>query len=129
MTAAGTFTVKLNPLASYAESEAVKLGRMSIDKEFDGDLKGTSKGEMLSAMTPVKGSAGYVAIERVTATLHGKQGSFVLQHKGVMIRGAQEQSVAIVPDSGTGELTGISGVMKIVIDAGHSYQLEYTLGE
>ncbi len=121
--------MKLNPLAAYAESEEVKLGRMSIDKEFEGDLQGTSKGEMLSAMTAVKGSAGYVAIERVSGALQGKQGSFILQHTGVMTRGAAQLTVMIVPDSGTGELAGISGRMTINAQGGHAYELEYSLDQ
>jgi len=121
--ATGTFEVKLAPQQTEAP-----IGRMSIDKQFHGDLEATSKGEMLSAMTEVKGSAGYVAIERVTGTLHGRKGSFVLQHAGTMNRGAASLSVTVVPDSGTGELAGVSGKMAINIEAGkHSYEFEYTL--
>ena len=124
--AAGTFEVKLAPQTSDAPS----LGRMSIDKQFHGDLEATSKGEMLSFMSEVKGSAGYVAMERVTGSLHGKAGSFALQHTGTMTRGVPELSVTVVPDSGTGELTGLSGKMKIDIDNGkHSYSFDYQLGE
>ena len=102
---------------------------MSIDKQFHGDLEAVSKGEMLSAMTEVKGSAGYVAIERVTGSLHGRKGSFVLQHSGTMNRGSATLSVTVVPDSGTGQLVGLAGKMAIVIEAGkHSYELEYTVG-
>jgi hypothetical protein len=126
--ATGTFEVKLGPLPPYSASPDSLLGRMSIDKEFHGDLEATSKGEMLSAMTPVKGSAGYVAIERVTGTLSGKSGSFVLQHSGTMARGAQQLAVTIVPDSGTEQLSGISGKMAILIAEGkHSYELDYAL--
>lgn len=109
-------------------AEAAKLGRMSIDKQLHGDLEGTSKGEMLSAMTDVKGSAGYVAIERVTGTLHGRSGTFLLQHSGTMNRGDAQLSVAVVPDSGTGDLTGIAGHLAINI-AGkqHFYEFDYTL--
>jgi hypothetical protein len=98
--ASGTFEVKLSPLPPYSAEPDSLLGRMSVDKVIHGDLEATSKGEMLSAMTPVKGSAGYVAIERVTGTLSGKRGSFVLQHSGTMARGAQQLTVTIVPDSG-----------------------------
>src|SRR5580658_6327678 len=120
--ASGTFEVKLTP------QESANIGRMSIDKQFHGDLEATSKGEMLSAMTEVKGSAGYVAIERVTGTLHGKSGSFVLQHSGTMTRGEPQLSVTVVPDSGTGELTGIAGKLTVIIAAGkHSYEFDYTL--
>ncbi len=101
---------------------------MSIDKAFQGDLEATSKGAMLSAMGAVKGSAGYVAMELVTGTLSGRAGSFVLQHSGTMTRGVPEQSVTVVPDSGTGDLTGISGRMTIVIEGGkHSYVFEYSV--
>jgi hypothetical protein len=124
--ATGTFEVKLAPLAT----DAAGLGRMSIDKQFHGDLEASSKGEMLSAMSEVKGSAGYVAIERVTGTLGGRKGSFVLQHSGTMNRGAASLSVTVVPDSGTGELAGLSGKMAILIEGGkHSYEFEYTLPE
>jgi hypothetical protein len=101
---------------------------MSLDKQFRGDLEATSQGEMLSFMTTTKGSAGYVAIEKVTGTLGGRKGSFVLQHNGTMNRGAPQLSVTVVPDSGTGELVGLAGGMKIVIapDGAHSYELDYT---
>jgi len=126
--AAGTFEVKLSPEALHQAGQAEKLGRMSIDKTFHGDLEATSKGEMLSALTDVKGSAGYVAIERVTGSLHGRTGTFVLQHSGTMDRGAQSLSVTVVPDSGTGELAGLAGRMAIRIEDGrHFWELEYSL--
>jgi len=128
--ATGTFEVKLNPLAADDKSEDATLGRMSIDKQFHGDLEATSKGQMLSAVTAVKGSAGYVAIERVSGTLHGRNGTFVLQHSGTMTRGAPQQSVTVVPDSGTGQLVGLAGRMAInIADGKHSYDFEYTLTE
>lgn len=125
MKAVGAFEVKLAPLTG---PDAVP-GRMSIDKQFHGDLEATSKGEMLMVGTPVKGSAGYVAIERVEGTLHGRAGTFVLQHNATMTRGAGELNIIVVPDSGTGELSGLSGKMNIVIaaDGAHSYELEYEL--
>jgi len=105
-----------------------KLGRTSIDKQISGDLMATTKGQMISAMTGTKGSAGYVAIERVTGILNGKRGSFVLQHNGLMSRGAQSLSVVVVPDSGTEELVGLKGEFKIVIEGGkHSYEFNYHL--
>ena len=126
--AAGTFEVKLSPLPVYESAEGAMLARMSLDKEFKGDLTATSKGEMLSAGTSVKGSAGYVAIERVIGTLAGRRGSFVLQHNGVMNRGAPHLVITVVPDSGTGELAGLSGTMAIIIaDGKHSYELDYSL--
>ena len=125
--ARGTFEVRLTPQATD-EAEGTPLGRMSIDKQFRGDLEGTSRGEMLSAGTPVKGSAGYVAIERVSGMLHGRRGSFVLQHSGTMTRGAPRLTVTVVPDSGTGQLAGLAGTMAIeVADGRHSYDFEYTL--
>jgi hypothetical protein len=125
MHATGPFEVKLAPLGG---PDAMP-GRMSIDKQFHGDLEATSKGEMLMVGTPVKGSAGYVAIEQVTGTLHGKQGTFILQHNATMNRGAGELNIVVVPDSGTGELEGLSGKMNIVIAAGgaHSYELDYEI--
>jgi hypothetical protein len=101
---------------------------MTIAKEFHGDLEAASVGQMLASMSEVKGSAGYVAIEKVTGTLHGRAGGFVLQHRGVMNRGAAELSVTVVPDSGAGDLVGIKGSMNIIIEAGkHSYEFDYTL--
>jgi Protein of unknown function (DUF3224) len=128
--ATGTFEVKVNPEGPDDKAEGSTLGRMSLDKQYHGDLDGTSKGPMLTAGTDVKGSAGYVAIERVTGTLNGRKGSFVLQHTGTMNRGALQLSITVVPDSGTGELVGLSGKMAIIIaDGKHSYDFEYTLPE
>jgi hypothetical protein len=128
--ASGTFEVKLTPQATDNNPEGATLGRMSIDKRFHGDLEATSKGEMLSAGTSVKGSAGYVAIERVSGTLHGRSGAFVLQHSGTMTRGAPQLSVTVVPDSGTGQLAGLTGTMAIrIVEGKHFYDFEYTLGE
>jgi hypothetical protein len=126
--ATGTFEVKLTPQPPEDKAEGSTLGRMSGDKQFHGDLEGTSKVQMLTAMTDVKGSAGYVAIERVTGTLHGHTGSFVLQHSGSSNRGTTQLSITVVPDSGTGQLVGITGKMTITItDGKHSYDFEYTL--
>jgi hypothetical protein len=126
--ASGTFEVKLGVLEPYNKSDdGSALGRMSVDKQFHGDLEASSKGEMLSAGTAVKGSAGYVAIERVTGTLNGLRGGFVLQHSGIMDRGAPRLAVTVVPDSGTGELKGLAGTMTIEISGGkHSYGFDYT---
>jgi hypothetical protein len=122
--AAGPFEVKLTPQSAKDDP----VGRMSIDKQFHGDLEATSKGEMLSIMSEVKGSAGYVAMEKVTGKLAGRAGTFALQHSGTMNRGVAHLSVTVVPDSGTGELAGISGQMEINIAEGkHSYLFEYTL--
>src|SRR6476659_7820213 len=103
----GEFEVALVPLPTHDTAEGSLLGRRSIDKTFRGELAATSVGEMLSAGTAVKGSAGYVAIERVTGTLDGREGTFVLQHSGTMTRGEPQLSVTVVPDSGTGELKGL----------------------
>ena len=129
--ASGTFEVKIIPQKpDNKEAESANLGRMSIDKLFSGDLEATSKGEMLSAVTEVKGSAGYVAMERVSGTLHGRSGSFILQHSGTMTRMAPQMSVTVVPDSGTGQLVGLAGTMTIKIaDGKHFYEFDYTLPE
>lgn len=126
--ATGSFEVNLVP-QSLANADAGPLmGRLSINKIFSGDLQATSQGEMLSAGTAVKGSAGYVAMERVTGTLHGKSGSFVLQHSGTMNRGAPQLTVSVVPDSGIDELTGLSGTLRIQIaDGKHSYAMDYEI--
>ncbi|SIO57096.1 Protein of unknown function [Singulisphaera sp. GP187] len=126
--ATGSFEVKLHPLAPPDQAEGSTLGRMSINKQFHGDLEATSKGEMLSAGTEVKGSAGYVAIERVTGTLLGRSGSFVLQHSGTMSNSAQQLAITVVPDSGSGQLVGLAGKMGINIAEGkHTYDFEFTL--
>ncbi len=127
--AKGTFTVTIAPLTEGARKDAWSPGRMSIDKHFTGDLAGTSQGEMITAMTDVKGSAGYVAIERVEATLAGHKGTFVLQHNAIMRRGTPGPwTIEIVPDSGTGGLSGIEGTLTITITGEeHAYELEYTL--
>ena len=126
--ATGIFDVKLAPLAAYDTTPGSTLARMSIDKQFHGDLDGTSKGEMLIAGTGTKGSAGYVAVERVTGTLRGRKGSFILQHNATMNRGAPELHILVVPDSGTDELTGLSGTMNMIIaDGKHSYEFDYSL--
>ena len=123
--ATGTFVVKLTP---QVDGEDLGLGRMTIDKQFHGDLEATSQGQMLAARSSVKGSAGYVAMERVSGSLGGRSGTFVLQHSGTMTRGEPQLSVTVVPDSGTGELTGLSGKMAINIAEGeHSYVFEYAI--
>jgi hypothetical protein len=128
--AKGTFEVKLMPQGEADSADGVSLSRMSIDKQFHGDLHGASKGEMLSATTGVQESAGYVAIERVSGTLEGRTGSFVLQHSGVMNRGTPELRVIVVPDSGTGQLKGLAGSMTIKIENGkHFYEFGYILPE
>ena len=123
--ASGPFDVKVTP----QESADATVGRMSIDKQFHGDLEATSKGQMLMASSSsVQGSAGYVAIEKVTGTLGGRRGSFYLQHSGTMTRGAGDLTITVIPDSGTDELTGLMGRMNIIITEGkHSYDFEYTL--
>jgi Protein of unknown function (DUF3224) len=126
--ASGTFEVTLTPQPGDDYADGAVLGRMTIDKQFHGDLDATSKGQMLTGMTSTKGSAGYVAIERVSGTLSGRRGSFILQHSGTMARGAPTLAVTVVPDSGTDELTGLSGTMVIdVTRRQHAYDFEYTL--
>jgi Protein of unknown function (DUF3224) len=126
--ARGEFVVRLEPLGMEGIADDAKMGRMSINKSISGDLVATTVGQMLSAMTGVDGSAGYVAIEKVDGVLAGRTGSFVLQHTGTMNRGKPTLSVTVVPDSGTGELAGIAGEFSIIIAGGkHSYEFRYTL--
>ena len=129
MQAIGKFEVNLQPLDSFIEgSEGISLGRLSINKTFHGDLKARSQGEMLSVMTEVEGSAGYVAVEQVNGTLQDKSGTFVLQHFGIMNRGENRLVLEVVPDSGTGQLAGLSGEMTIQIQDGqHLYEFNYSL--
>ena len=129
--ATGSFEVKLAPQQpDNPQAEAAALGRMSMDKQFHGDLEATSQGEMLSVLNREIGSGGYVALERVTGTLAGRSGSFVLQHSASMDRGAAEMSIRVVPDSGTEELSGLTGTMTLRIEGGqHFYDLEYSPAE
>jgi hypothetical protein len=128
--ASGTFEVEMTPQPPYDTGGGVSLARVSIRKQFRGALEAASTVEMLGAMTEVPGSAGYVAIERVTGTLDGRAGGFVLQHAGTMTRGNAELSVSVVPDSGSGELKGIAGKMKIdIVDGKHFYTFDYTLDD
>ena len=123
--AKGTFNVNLT---AQQDGPSPAVGRMIIEKKFSGDLEATSEGQMLMASTAVQGSAGYVAIEKVTGKLNGKSGSFYLQQNGVMNRGAGELSVNVLPDSGTDELKGLTGKMNIIIaDGAHSYEFDYSL--
>ena len=127
--ASGPFEVKVTPQPTTDKSET-PLGRYALDKQYHGDLEGTGTGEMLTAGTPVKGSGAYVAIEKVTGTLQGRSGSFVLQHTGTMTNNLPQLSVTVVPDSGTGQLAGITGKMTINMAGGkHSYDFEYTMPE
>lgn len=127
MTARGTFEVKVTPFAPDDTADAT-IGRLALDKRFHGDLDAHSTGQMLGVQSQVEGSAGYVAMEVVTGALHGKQGSFVLQHLGRMQGANMELRVQVVPDSGTGELVGLAGSMTIIIEDGkHSYEFIYTL--
>lgn len=126
----GSFDVKITPAADADAAEGVSLGRLLLDKQFHGPLEARSQGQMLSARTAVEGSAGYVAIERVTGILEGREGSFVLQHSGSMARGAAALSITVVPDSGTGALQGLSGRMSVEITGGkHFYVFEYSLAD
>ena len=128
--AQGSFAVKLQAQAPADNVASAQIGRQTIDKQFEGDLQATSLGEMLAVMSGVKGSAGYVALERVQGSLHGKRGSLVLQHNAVMNRGVPSLNVEVVPDSGTDELTGLSGTMRIEITQGqHYYVFDYSLAE
>jgi hypothetical protein len=126
--ASGSFEVTVQPLPNAEVSADTLLGRFLLTKKFSGDLEASARGHMLSAGTATKGSAGYVAIDQVTGALEGRKGSFVLQHSGSMKRGAPSLSVMVVPDSGTGELTGITGTLGInIVDGKHFYDFLYSL--
>ena len=129
--ATGTFDVKLAPQPADEQAKAAGIGRMSGDKQWHGDLSGTSKVEMLSFGTGAKGSSGaYVALEQFTGTLAGRTGTYALQQSGTMTRGVPTLSISVIPDSGTGQLTGLTGTLTITIaDGKHSYDFEYTLPE
>ena len=128
--ATGAFEVKLTPLDPAFKSDDNSIARYSIDKQFHGALEATSKGEMLSGAGSVKGSGGYVAIERVTGTLDGRTGTFLLQHNGTMQNGNYHLNVIVIPDSATAQLTGLQGTMEIIIkDGKHSYDLSYSFAD
>jgi hypothetical protein len=127
-TAKGAFEVKVEPIVQTEHPGGTTLGRFALAKTFHGDLEGTGAGEMLTAGTGVAGSAGYVAIERVEGALAGRKGTFVLQHSGSMAHGSQNVVITVVPDSGTGELAGLSGTLEIEIEGrAHFYRFEYSL--
>lgn len=124
----GKFDAKLTPQAPHGDGADGGLGSMLIEKKFHGDLEAVSKGQMISEVTSTKGSAGYVAMERVDGTLQGRKGMFVLQHSGTMNRGKSQLTVTVVPDSGTEQLKGLAGSMSIRIEGGtHFYDFEYTI--
>lgn len=126
--ATGTFEVKMQPQGEGDVAAGSSLGRMSLDKQFTGDLAATGKGEMLAARSDVPTSAAYVAIERVSGSLHGSNGSFALVHRGVMTAAGQSLSIEVVPDTGTGQLAGLSGKLMIRIEDGkHYYDFDYEL--
>lgn len=129
MRATGTFDVTITPQASDLAPEGPNLGRMSLDKQYHGDLVAVAKGEMITAAgTAVKESAAYSAVERVSGSVHDKKGSFALQHTGVMTRGTPNLNITVVPDSGTGELAGLTGKMDIIIEGKqHSYVFDYEI--
>jgi hypothetical protein len=129
--AAGTFDVEMTPQPPDEAAGSPPIGRMVLDKTYHGDLEAAGRGQMLALRTETEGSAGYVAMEQVAGKLAGKSGSFVLQHSGTMNRGAQHLDLSVVPDSGTGELVGLAGSMKIIIgeDGSHRYEMEYRLGD
>ncbi|WP_130620848.1 DUF3224 domain-containing protein [Dyella amyloliquefaciens] len=126
--ATGTFEVKVTPQSPVDGVGDPSVGRMALEKQFKGDLAGTGRGQMLAVGTAIDGSAGYVAMERVHGVLHGREGSFALQHNGVMNRGTPQLAITIVPDSGTEGLSGIAGALTIrIADGLHHYELAYSL--
>lgn len=134
--ATGPFSVSMRPqaesgfgaAAAASQPPGINFGRLLLDKQYQGDLQASAQGQMLSAVTPTAGSAAYVAIEQVSGSLHGREGSFVLQHSGLMDRGTPQLVVTVVPDSGTGGLTGLAGRLQIRISEGqHFYDFDYTL--
>jgi len=125
--ASGTFEAKWDKEPAFDTGEGASLYRATVTKQFQGDLEGSSVAYLLQALADTPGSAGYVAIERVVGTLRGRNGTFVIQHNGIMGDGDPQLTVTIVPNTGTGELKGIRGTLEF--DTGHTYHLDYTLGE
>ncbi len=127
MTIRGPFDVTMTPQTN-TDAEGPVPARMVLDKRYHGVLDATARGQMIAHRTGTPGSAVYVAMELVDGTLAGRRGTFVLHHRGVMDRGTQSLSIEVVPDSGTGELVGITGTMTIEIEAGkHFYGFTYQL--
>lgn len=127
--ASGTFEVKMKPLPNDEKVEGLTVGRLAIEKQFKGDLVGSSKAEMMASGPGADGSGGYVAVERISGALRGRSGEFTVLHLGTMRRGGDFNiTITVVPDSGTGQLVGLTGKMAILIEgAKHSYELDYTL--
>lgn len=126
--AVGAFDLVLTPAGAVEKAGRTAIGRMLIEKKYHGALAATGKGEMLTAVTDTPGSAAYVAVERVRGTLDGRKGEFALQHSGTRSGGESRLAIAIVPDSGTDELTGIRGELAIkIVDGKHFYEVDYTL--
>lgn len=126
--AKGTFDVKVVPITTVDSIDTGGFGRLALDKKFHGDLTGTSVGQMVASGDAKSGSGAYVALEKVTGTLNGRSGSFVLMHNGTMTPKAMELRIVVVPESGTGELAGLEGTFKIVIEGKqHFWEFEYSL--
>jgi hypothetical protein len=126
--ATGTFEVKLTPQDDKSDDKTI--GRMTVEKQWHGDLEGTNTGQMLTGGDVTKGSAGYVAIEKFSGTLSGRKGTFILQHSATMTRGEGRLSIEVVPDSGTDQLAGLTGKLTIKIEKGkHFYEFEYALAK
>ena len=127
----GTFDVKVAPLPNDEKVPGLTVGRMSIDKQWKGDFEGTSKGEMMTTGSEVKGSGGYVAVEQMTGSLKGRRGAFTFIHQATMRQNSDfNMSIKVVPDSGTGQLVGLTGTLTIIIEGSkHSYKFDYTLPE
>jgi len=128
--ARGTFDVTMTPQPPDDKTTVASVSRMSLDKQFRGDLDASSTGQMLAVGTAVEGSAGYVAMEQVAGTLHGHRGTFALQHSGTMTRGTLQLAITVVPDSGNADLVGLVGTLEIdSVDGQHTYDFAYTLPE
>jgi len=130
--AKGSFEVKMIPAEATDFEKANDIARMTSDKTWHGDFEGVSHVEMITGSTASTGSMAYVAIERMTGKLNGRQGSFTFSHRASMMKGeapsAGELSVTVVPNSGTGELTGLTGSLMIHIDQGkHTWTFDYSL--
>ena len=131
--ATGSFDIKMTPNEPTDFEKANDIARLTSDKTWHGDFEGVSHGEMITGSTASTGSMAYVAIERMTGRLNGRQGSFTFSHRATMMKGdapsAGELSVMVIPKSGTGELTGLTGSLIIHIDAQgkHTWSFDYSL--
>jgi Protein of unknown function (DUF3224) len=126
--ATSPFTVDTWEEAVYDDAPTAKLARTHLTKTFTGDVEGTSDAQILTVHN-VDGPAAYVGIERVDASVHGRRGTFVLQHGASVVEGVPSLTITVVPGTGSGALEGLLGTATVTIDSEgkHTFELDYEL--